>query len=82
MGADRRGAIIDAERFAAEARIAASEGDHMQAAVLYWAAAMVLDGHSVAEIEFLLAQFSSLASTLLRSGILRPENALSPAATD
>jgi hypothetical protein len=52
------------ERFAAEASKAASEGNHARAAALYWAAAMVLGGHSAREIEFLLDQFSSFAPVL------------------
>jgi hypothetical protein len=59
------------ERFAAEAGKAASEGNHARAAALYWAAAMVLGGHSATEIEFLLNQFSSLAPALLTGTRLR-----------
>lgn len=65
------------ERFAAEAGKAASEGNHARAAAFYWAAAMVLGGHSTAEIEFLLNQFSSFAAAL-QGGILRRDRELSP----
>lgn len=71
---DRHRSIIDAsERFATEARSAASDGNHVRAAALYWAAAMVLSGHSAREIEFLLAQFSSFRSAL-EGGILNRGN--------
>jgi len=78
MERDRHRTIVDAsERFAAEARIAASEENHVRAAALYWAAAMVLGGHSAGEIEFLLNQFSSFASAF-QSGILPGDGELSP----
>jgi len=68
---DRHKTIVDAsERFADLARSAVAEGRHARAALLYWAAAMVLDGHSVGEIGVLLDTFSTVASGILRSGIL------------
>ncbi len=73
----RRSIVEASERFATEARDAASTGDHLRAAALYWAAAMVLGGQSAGEIEFLLKQFTSFASAL-ESGALREDNELSP----
>lgn len=59
------------ERFAAEAGKAASEGNHARAAALYWAAAMVLGGHSAEEVELLLNQVPSFASALQSGTRLR-----------
>ena len=71
---DRHQTIVEAsERFADQARSAVAEGKHARAALLYWAAAMVLDGHSVGEIGVLLDTFSTGASGVLRSGILHQE---------
>jgi hypothetical protein len=73
METDRHRSTVGAsERFAAEARNAANQGNHVRAAALYWAAAMVLGGHSTREIEFLLNQFTSFASAL-QSGALRAD---------
>jgi len=52
---DRHKAIADAERFAEPARDAAEERRYARAAMLYWAAAMVLSERSVPETTVLLA---------------------------
>jgi len=72
---ERHKTLVEAsERFADQARKAVAEGKHARAALLYWAAAMVLDGRSVGEIEVLLDEFSACASGVLRSGILHQED--------
>jgi hypothetical protein len=55
MYTDRHRAIVDASgRYAEAARRAEDEGMHARAAVLFRAALMVLEGHSVDEVELLL----------------------------
>jgi hypothetical protein len=55
MNTDRHRAIVDASaRYAEAARRAEDEGLHGRAAVLFRAALMVLEGHSVDEVELLL----------------------------
>jgi hypothetical protein len=72
---DRHKAIADAERFADRARDAAEERRYARAAVLYWAAAMVLSGRSVPETTVLLVEFSTpAATTLRRAACLRPRS--------
>jgi hypothetical protein len=65
MSTGRHRAIVDSsEGFARGARRAEAEKNHALAAVLYWAATMVLEGHSLAQIEVTLQQFIASQSSL------------------
>jgi hypothetical protein len=62
--------------FADAARQAAEEGKHARAAVLFRAALMVLEGHSVDEVELLLEDLFDTASVLIsRARLPRPGEA-------
>jgi hypothetical protein len=69
MNTDRHRAIVAAcERFAVAARKAEEEGNHARAAVLSRAALMVLDGHSLDEVELFLEDlFESGAAVAART---------------
>ena len=57
MNTDRHRAIVDASEWYAEAaRRAEEEGRYARAALLFRAALMVLEGHSVDEVELLLEE--------------------------
>jgi hypothetical protein len=63
MSTDRHRAIVDTSELYAEAACKAEEeGQHARAALLYWAAAMVLDGHSADEVQMMLEERSLSAS--------------------
>jgi hypothetical protein len=66
MSTDRHRATVDtSELYAEAARKAEEEGQHARAALLYWAAAMVLDGHSADEVQMMLEERSLSASMRL-----------------
>lgn len=66
MNTDRHRAILDAsERFAEAAREAEDERRHARAAVLFRAAVMVLEGHSVDEVDLLLEDLLDSDSALM-----------------
>jgi len=66
MNTDRHRALVGAsEWFAEAARQAEDEGRHGRAAVLFRAAVMVLEGHSVDEVELLVEDLFDSDSVLM-----------------
>jgi hypothetical protein len=73
MSTDRHRAILEtSELYADAARDAEEKGQHARAALLYWAAAMVLDGHSVEEVRMMLEERSAFTSMRLGRDLARP----------
>jgi hypothetical protein len=64
-----RATILASEYFARAAEEAAVERRYALAALLYWAAAMVLGGHPVGEVELMLWEFSASTPALIWRGI-------------
>lgn len=77
MNTARHRAIVDAsEWFAKPARRAEEEGRYARAALLFRAALMVLEGHSVDEVELLLDDlFESDSVFMSRARLPRPGEA-------